>query len=141
MAEEILFVEMEISEQRINRVSGELGLACRSTDRGSLLMQVRASAPRVVVVNGDQHPERLLADIRYTRALSQVPLVALVPDGPTATDALRLGADSVVGLPVDDDELRLKVASLLRRTKDARDPDVYDDGLIHFDRGQRRLTV
>jgi DNA-binding response OmpR family regulator len=141
MPGEILFVEMEIPEQRIDRVSGELGLASRLTDRGDLLRQVRATSPRIVVVNGDEHPERLFADIRYTRALSEVPLVALVPDRSTATDALRLGADSVVCLPVDDDELRLKVASLLRRTEGSRDPDVFDDGQIYFDRSQQLLLV
>jgi DNA-binding response OmpR family regulator len=141
MPGEILFVEMEIPERRISRVSDELGMPSRLTDRGDLLRQVRATAPRIVVVNGDAQPERLFADIRYTRALSQVPLVALVPDRSTATDALWLGADSVVDLPVDDDELRLKVASLLRRTEYSRDPDVYDDGQIHLDRSQQRLLV
>jgi DNA-binding response OmpR family regulator len=137
----ILFVDCELSEQQKMAVSRSVGLTQTSSERPDLPRRIMVRPPRVVVIDGDDHPGQLFADIKNTRALSEVPLVVLVSDRATAISALRLGADSAASRPISTEELELKIASLLRRVESAGTPSRYEDSQIELDRDQHRIHV
>jgi DNA-binding response OmpR family regulator len=137
----ILFVDCELSEQQKVAVSRSVGLTQTSSERPDLSRRIMVRPPRVVVIGGDHDPGQLFADIKNTRALSEVPLLVLVDDSATAISALRLGADSAASAPGNPEELELKISLLLRRVEAAGRPSRYEDSQIQIDREEHRVHV
>jgi DNA-binding response OmpR family regulator len=141
MTNGILYVGSEKPGRLLDELAGRLDLPVEFAPHDDLLRRLWDAGPRLVLVDCDRDDDGRFAGIRSARSLSEVPLVALVPDEHRGSEAIHLGADSVVPKPVNVEELELKVAGVLRRTAAAGPSEVYRDPQLELDRVRHRVLV
>jgi two-component system KDP operon response regulator KdpE len=125
----------------LSELGSRTGLPVVFSTHTDLIRRFRAVLPRLVVCECDAGPDELFRDIREVRAESRVPLLAVVGDARTGTEALEIGADMVARQPAGPDEMALRVESLLRRAEAAGPEGVYRDAEVELDRVRHRVVV
>jgi DNA-binding response OmpR family regulator len=84
---------------------------------------------------------------RRIREISDIPIIMLTAKNQERdiVRGLEMGADDYVTKPFDPSELRARIQSLLRRTremvKEERSPQVLDDGWLYIDLGRRTIKA
>lgn len=81
------------------------------------LNEISAQRPALVLINLDLPEMDRLDSLRQMRAATSTPLIVLGPSvvGQKAVSAFEAGADGVIPLPCDYDELVARIKALLRR--------------------------
>jgi len=81
--------------------------------------------------------------LERVRDLSDVPVLMLTGRSQPSERALglRAGADDYMGKPFDGEELVARVDALLRRSRSAEEPAVYEDDHLVVDHARHRVLV
>src|SRR5262249_48015315 len=114
----ILLIEHSAGEAR----AGEAALGGGD---GGFVLEARALAPVaadliiVSIAREDRDGLRIIAHIRAEETTRRLAVLAIANQGDVsrAMRALDLGADDLVSLPLDPDELRARVRTLMRRKR------------------------
>jgi DNA-binding response OmpR family regulator len=109
------------------------------------LRQAHATRPDLVVLDIGLPEMDGWMVLERLRDISDVPVLVLTGHSKDAEKVrgLRGGADDYLTKPFANVELLARVEALLRRTGEAAQwaSDVYDDGVVRVDPGQRRVYV
>jgi DNA-binding response OmpR family regulator len=116
-----------------------------ASDGRSALRQAHATRPDLVVLDIGLPEMDGWMVLERLRDISDVPVLVLTGHSKDAEKVrgLRGGADDYLTKPFANVELLARVEALLRRTGEGTQwaSDVYDDGVVRVDPGQRRVYV
>jgi DNA-binding response OmpR family regulator len=96
--------------------------------------------PDLVIVKCEDPEDGCLAAIREIHVVSGLPIMALVPLGHGAGDALELGADAVGYTPARWDEFSARLDRLLARVEPRQEAPVLADEFVRVDRVDHRVA-
>jgi DNA-binding response OmpR family regulator len=129
---------------RLLFVNAGYDVICVSDGR-SALREAHNTRPDLVVLDIGLPEMDGWMVLERLRDISDVPVLVLTAHGKDAEKVrgLRGGADDYLTKPFGNAELLARVEALLRRSSDSTSwaNEVYDDGLVRVDPGQRRVFV
>jgi two-component system, cell cycle response regulator len=131
--------DQEWAARALDSILGPRGYAVlRANTAGQTLHHARTAEPDLVILAQDL-PDSTAADLcralRGERAVTDSTAILITVSGPASRDvrlaALREGANDIVSLPIDADELALRLDGFIRAKRDAdraRDQSLVDLG-------------
>lgn len=90
--------------------------------------------PDLVLVDCGDPGDGCLAAITTMRRLSDVPIMALIPEGRSSRDVVALGVDAMASTPIRWDEFEARIDRLLDRMDSTHESSVLADDFIEIDR-------
>lgn len=120
-------------------LSARLAMESTDADPGNPLRALWEEQPDLVLIDCGDPDDGCLAAIEKIRLVSNIQIMALVPEGRDGCRALQCGADAVGYTPIRWDEFEARVDRLLGRADSDHEASVLVDEYVEIDKREHAV--